>query len=239
MPQPFLGFSLQSVPLAGIARPSRGHMLPCGHPPTCDDAASRSVHRRFPRRPRLWARLPDSPDDYGLPFSAPRRASWSPWGRAAEPPRSASFTRFEALILLRVRSRRRESPRAAGRSSPGFLPLWSLHLPRLGPRTRPGHAGLRMPLRPRAPEHGSRDEAPLQPGETNPTQKHRVDLVGGFRPPSEPARTASRRRSSSHGLGTLGEPSSLTFGVLEYVESGVSPRRSPPPLRFLASSPAS
>jgi len=215
MPQPFLGFSLQSVPLAGIARPSRGHMLPCGHPPACDDAATRSVHRRFPRRPRLPAWLPDSPDDYGLPFSAPRRASRSPRGRAAEPPRSASFTRFEALILLRVRSRRRESPRAAGRSSPGLFlsEVFSSHASALGPAqaTRacacPFARGLRGTARGTV--------TPLQPGETNPTQKHRVDLVGGFRSPSRPARAASRRRSSSHGLGAPGEPFAPDLRSLE------------------------
>jgi hypothetical protein len=69
------------------------------------------------------AQLPDSPDDYGLPFHVPRHASRSPWVPAAEPLRSASFTRFEALILLRVRSHRPELPRDDGRSSLGVLPL--------------------------------------------------------------------------------------------------------------------
>jgi hypothetical protein len=55
MPQPFLGFSLQSLPLAGIAHPSRGHMLPCGHPPACLTTPPGPCHRRFPRRPRFHA----------------------------------------------------------------------------------------------------------------------------------------------------------------------------------------
>jgi hypothetical protein len=72
---------------------------------------------------RALTRLPDSPDDYRFPFHAPRHASRSPWVQAAEPSRSASFTYFEAFILLRVRSRYRGLPHANGRSSPGFLPL--------------------------------------------------------------------------------------------------------------------
>jgi hypothetical protein len=39
MPQPPVGFlPLQSLPLAGIAHPSRGHLLPCGHPLAIEDA---------------------------------------------------------------------------------------------------------------------------------------------------------------------------------------------------------
>jgi hypothetical protein len=79
--------------------------------------------RRFRRRPRFLAQLPDSPADYGLPFHAPKHASRSPWVQAAESLRSASLTRFEALILLRVRSHRLELPRDDGRSSLGVAPL--------------------------------------------------------------------------------------------------------------------
>jgi hypothetical protein len=92
------------------------------------------IHRRAGRRlPGLvtagfadshaFTQLPGSPDDYGLPFHAPKRASRSPWTQATELTRSASFTHFEALILLRVRSRRPELPQTNGRSSPGLPPL--------------------------------------------------------------------------------------------------------------------
>jgi len=85
--------------------------------------------------------LPRSPDDYGRPF---RRASAAPgsaprclptsggehgfpvaprWVRS-EPPLESASLRFEAFLLLRVRSRPRESPHAHGRSSLGsFAPL--------------------------------------------------------------------------------------------------------------------
>jgi hypothetical protein len=70
------------------------------------------------------AQLPDSPDDYGLSFSAPERTPPDrPGSTRRNTLRSASFTRFKALIPLRVRSRRLELPRSDGRSSLGFLPL--------------------------------------------------------------------------------------------------------------------
>jgi hypothetical protein len=102
---------------------SRPLLLPCGHPPTCWNAASRTLSPSVSPTPTLLTQLPGFPDDYGFPFHAPRRASRSPWIQAAEPLRSASFIRFEAFILPRVRSRRPELPRAVGRSSLGFLPL--------------------------------------------------------------------------------------------------------------------
>jgi len=43
MPQPFVGFSLQSIPLAEIARLSRGRMLPCSYPPTRRKVATRTL----------------------------------------------------------------------------------------------------------------------------------------------------------------------------------------------------
>jgi hypothetical protein len=46
-----------------------------------------------------------------------------PGPRAAGPSRPARFTRFEALLPLRVRSHRSGLPRAGGRCSPGLLPL--------------------------------------------------------------------------------------------------------------------
>jgi hypothetical protein len=65
-----------------------------------------------------------SPGGYGLPFRLPEDSPPGPPGpRAAKPPRFANFIDFEAFILLRVRSRRRGSPRADGRYSPGLLPL--------------------------------------------------------------------------------------------------------------------
>jgi hypothetical protein len=80
-------------------------VLPYGYPPSVlrrhvpglvtarfSDSRAFDAVARFPRR--LWA-----------PFSRTREhASRSPWTQIVEPPRSTSFTRFRALILLRVRS---------------------------------------------------------------------------------------------------------------------------------------
>ena len=70
MPQPFLGFSLQSLPLAEIAHPSRGHMLPCGYPPTC----------LTPPPGPFAAGFPDSHAFTQLPGSL--RRLWTPFPRA-------------------------------------------------------------------------------------------------------------------------------------------------------------
>jgi hypothetical protein len=86
-------------------------LLPCRHPPTCWDASPGTCHRRFRRLPRSSARSPGSPDAYGFPFDAPEGTPPGPPGpRAAKPSRSARFTDFEALILLRVRSHRHRFP---------------------------------------------------------------------------------------------------------------------------------
>jgi len=102
--------------------PLEAPLLPCGHPPACWTPSPGSFTAGFTDS-RAFTRSPGSPDDYRLPFHAPRRASRSPRTQATELARSASFTHSEALILLRVRSRRPELPQTNGRSSPGFLPL--------------------------------------------------------------------------------------------------------------------
>ena len=101
--------------------PLEAALLPCGHPPACWTPPPGSFTVGFPDA-HAFARLPGSPDDYRLPFHAPKHASRSPWTQATVIDRSASFTHFEALILLRVRSRQPGLPQTDGRSSPGLLP---------------------------------------------------------------------------------------------------------------------
>lgn len=99
-------------------------MLPCGHPPTCGPTWHRATFttrftdsRALPGGSTRW---PGSPDRYQRAFD--REPSWSlpasrsPVVRATCADRTASFTRFEALIPLRVRSRRRRP------GCPGFGP---------------------------------------------------------------------------------------------------------------------
>jgi len=74
---------------------------------------------------------------------------------------------------------------------------------------------------------------PSEPGEPTSNTSASGRLVDSFRSPSRPACTTSRRRPYSLGLGTRSRnPSPLTFEVFRYVESGVSPKRSPSLLRF-------
>jgi hypothetical protein len=68
VPQPFLGFSLQSFPLTEVAHPSRGHMLPCSYPPTCRSTPSKSLLLPVSPTPTLLTQLPGSPDSYRSPF---------------------------------------------------------------------------------------------------------------------------------------------------------------------------
>ena len=69
---------------------------------------------------RAHARLPGSPPDYGRPFDAAEATCpGRPGSRRMESTCSAGFTRFEAFLPSRDRSRRNELPRTAGRCSPG------------------------------------------------------------------------------------------------------------------------
>jgi len=80
MPQPVPGLpSLQSLPLTEIVVPSRGHQLPCSHPPECGIAPTSALSPPVSPTPAPATRLPGSPDGYGSPFHEPEPASRSPW----------------------------------------------------------------------------------------------------------------------------------------------------------------
>lgn len=157
-----------------------------------------------------------------------------------KPPRTASFTRFEALLLSRVRSRHAELPRRNGRSSPGLnAPL----------KPSPSSPRPSDPPRPRGPEHAHhpkdpgttrRTLRPLGPGEplteTNATAQVSSADSSPLRDwPAPPLDGVS----SPMALNRRANPTPLTFGALKCEESGVSPQRSPAPLGFPASSATS
>jgi hypothetical protein len=116
---PFRGFPSQES-----RAPPRAALLPCGHPPTCRMATARALSPPVSGTPTLSAQLPPSPDDYGIPFHAPESTLPAhPGPKRRNPSCSASFTRFEALILLRVRSRSaRVAPDSAADPLLGFRP---------------------------------------------------------------------------------------------------------------------
>jgi hypothetical protein len=131
VPQPFLGFSLQSLPLTEIVYPSRGHWLPCGHPPTCWTARPRSLVTTgfpdarafdavawFPRR--LWAPFSRAETRFPLALGSGRLPPVPPASPASELSSPCESVRaFPGF------------PRLDGRCSPGLLPLQS-SLPGLG-----------------------------------------------------------------------------------------------------------
>jgi hypothetical protein len=196
MPQPFLGFSLQSVPLAEIAHPFRGHLLPCSHPPACRRAALESLSPPASTDAHAFTRLPGLPRRLWLPFPRTRRhASRSTWGPSMDAP-------FRQLHLLRSLDPP-ASPFAQARVAPDPRPLLSwVSAPLKRSPTKPRSLG---PARPRGPNthphpkdraRDPKDRWPPEPGETRPTPRVSASRRPRRQTPTRcgPDRTASRRR---------------------------------------------
>jgi hypothetical protein len=239
MPQPFLGpFPSEPSPRRDRAPLSRP-LASLQSSTRVQDRASRGLVTGGFTDARAHARWPGSPADYGLPFGAPKRASRSPWTT------TDGLAPYRRLHLLRS-----FLPPADPFTSTGVAPTrrpllsWAFAPPEPSPPTSrilgPARACARTPTPPAG--FVARPKGPLDPSsQVSPPRnvEHRDELVGSFQPPSGPARAASRRRSSSLGLGAPGAPGDLTLGVSEYVRSGVPPRRSPALLGFPTSSSAS
>jgi hypothetical protein len=169
MPQPFLGHLLQGVPLTKIALTplEAASSLAVIHRPAVTSQA-KPCHRRFPRRPRLSAQLPGSPDGYELPFHGCDPASRSPWTS-----RGGAAT-FGQLHLLRSFDpsvspfRRPGRTRSDGRYPPGLHPLWGISSQTSEssdpPEARPRKETNPCACRPANP----RTMRPSSPGETAP-----------------------------------------------------------------------
>ena len=162
MPQPFLGNSLQSLPLTEIACPSRGRLAPL--------RLSTNVLERHPTNlvtarfldARAHTRLPDSPDDYELPLGCPKTPfpvtlSSHDEARSVPPASPASKP-----------SSSRESVRAdQGCPVTAVDPLLGFCLSRAfsvhasDSQTRPDHEGLSILPRPKARKHDGKDLATL------------------------------------------------------------------------------
>jgi len=127
MPQPFVGLSLQSLPLAEIAIPLETDLLPCSYRPDAPanlgrdliapgfpDSRAFGAVAWFPRR--LWAFFPRTEARFPITLGHRRQSAFSP-----------SFTCFEALnppaspfAPTRVTPRRR--PILSWASSPAEIP---------------------------------------------------------------------------------------------------------------------
>jgi len=214
MPQPFLG----CLPSELSPRWNRGRLSTPPAPLRSSTALPARPHASRspalsptprPFRPRCLAPC----TAHGFPFRvALPPLSGHPGLRVAQPSRTDSFTRFEAFLLQRIRSRQRRRTHADGRCSLGFLPL-QRSLLNLGASTRPGPstcapAPETAHVKQATPVTSDReDRQPSRPGEASPQRwsedrpgtrrlpaSLRVVLVGSLRPPSGPRRTASRRR---------------------------------------------
>lgn len=140
MPQPF-GITPSKVSPRKNRAPLPGPLLlPCGYPPTCRLAAARALSPPVSTTPTRSARLPSFPDDYELPFHAPEGTlPGHPGLKPRNPLCSASFIRFEALILLRVRSHQAEvALDSAADPLLGLRPSRVFSAQTSDPRTHPG-----------------------------------------------------------------------------------------------------
>jgi hypothetical protein len=166
-----------------------------------------TVHRRFHRPPRRWTQLPGFPGDYGLRFHEPKLASPSTWARLGGahlvPPASPASKPSSPCETVPAASGR---PSVAGRFSPGFLPLRSLLLPRLGFSTRPDLMGSGSLLRPKTPVCDSEDRWPPVPGEVLPSTSTWEDLVDGFQTLEDWTAPPLDGDSFSLGLGCRASP---------------------------------
>lgn len=107
VPQPSLGFSLQSVvPRLRVARPSRGRCAPLRF-----SVAVPEVRCSRPRPPGFTALTRPAPGSPRLPPELGRRFRRArarlprrPGPRSPGPPRSCGFVRFEAFLPARVRA---------------------------------------------------------------------------------------------------------------------------------------
>jgi hypothetical protein len=208
MPQPVPGF----LPSESSPRRNRA--------PLSGPHAPLQLSTRVPERTISGLITTGFPDSHAFDAVAwfPRRL-WLLFQRASPPPdppgpvtaeplRSASFTCFEALLLLRIRSLRHEFPRDEGRYSPEFPPLQS-NSSRLGTSTphSPKAASGRQrrsppPHHPKAQRPQTRHRRPRPRGPRDPRGRVRTpekknpnsDLVGSPQPLSRLDRATSRRR---------------------------------------------
>jgi hypothetical protein len=139
-------------------------------------------HRWFHRRPRfhavawipqrLWTSFPRAEARFPFVLGSARPSHLV---RPASPTSELSSPRETVPATLGC-------PSEAGRFSPGFLPLRSFLLPRLGFSTRPSREGLNMFLRPKTQDHDTEDRWPPVPGETFLSTSTQEDLVDSSQP---------------------------------------------------------
>jgi len=130
-------------------------------------------------------------------------------------------------------------PSAAARCSPGFFPFEAFSCHALGSLpVRVSRIQTRFLVR-RLGRVARRTINPSSRVSSSPARVPKKKLVDGFQSVMNWPAPSLDGDSFPPGLGIPGEPGVLTFRASKCVVSGVSPRRPPAPLGFLASSPAS
>jgi len=240
MPQPFWDPPFRVFPSYRALHPSRSRCFLAVIHRRAEVRCPGPCHRRFPRLPRFHA-VAWFPRQLWAPFQRTSviasRLPWDPQQRSHFIPSASPTSKLRSLYeSVRTSS---GCPSLAAVTLLGFLPSEAFSSRASGPRParalRPEHAS--------SPEGSdSRPRGPRDPPDRVRPPRHecRGCLVDSFRSPSGSACTASRRRPYSLGLGHPRQAwRSLTLGAFKYVESGVSPKRSPAPLGFPTSSTTS
>lgn len=217
------GRLLQSFPLTGIARPSRGRSAPLRSSTRVEDATTGAVHRRFHRRPRSravawilrrpWVRFPRGPKT-PLPAHPGRRAP-GPSPRPASPA-SKPCSPCESVHA------------GTGCPAPPVVALLAFGPPRACP---PGPRHLDPPPGPRDPSATPppvKEERPRPRGRTRPRPRQ----------PPGPGEASRRRNAGSTSSAELrpgvgrpapplgGVPAPLTFPLRCEPQAGPPERRS-------------
>jgi hypothetical protein len=239
MPQPFLNAPFRAFPSQRGRPPLGARLLPCGHPPTCEPRRLRRlIACGFPdaRASRRSGLVP--PPTVG-PLSTSRSPLPGRPGQTNELGCSADFTRFEALLPLRIRS----APSGRTRTKRPLL-SWSSPLQRRAvrtsdPRTRPRRedANTASARRPRRATNGT--VKPRPPGEPANETANRPATASSAGPDPLRGRAAPALTgvSDSLDLSRGGRPPRPALGVSEYPLGAPTPAGPDAPLLgFLASS---
>lgn len=125
--------SLQSVPLAKIVNPSRGHLAPLQLSTVLRNAPPATLSPAVSPTPTLLTQLPGSPTNYGFPFHGSEGPlpglPGSPTEGSSLPPASPASKLYSLHESVRTDP---SFPEFSGRYSPGLVPLSRPNRPNLG-----------------------------------------------------------------------------------------------------------
>jgi len=229
--------SLQSLPLTKVVYPSRGHQLPCGHPPVCESASltallprisptptfkrsclvpTETMNSLFTRpKPRFPVVLDHQRRDHSLPPASPASKPYS----LRESVRTNPSCPVPAVAALL-----------------GFFPSEDQTFQALEPLTRPTPKGRTRCLVRRLRNAAKGTVYPPTPGETSPKiRRSRVSFVGSTRSGMKRTAPPLGGNSLSPDLSTeRHRPASASRALQCLKRWQLSEEIRRPPMRFLA-----